>query len=195
MMQALGRNPIAEHLSEKNVICSKHFYPEGICRGGNRIQLRSNAVPKLYLRKKYNIIQQGSSRVLQEMPHNRIRSEESPQEIAGSMDDMEVLFIDDKENTAGYTISCTAESSPISFTTSSTDSPGSLKRSREDTSTDSEGNKGEIKMARREIKIRHNYSAPPKLLRQLKNANVKKTLAQKKLKMAKVKVRRLKIEL
>ncbi|KAG5863221.1 hypothetical protein JTB14_028160 [Gonioctena quinquepunctata] len=46
-MQALGRNPIAEHLSEKNVICSKHFYPEDICRGGNRIQLRSNAVPKL----------------------------------------------------------------------------------------------------------------------------------------------------
>ncbi|KAG5875754.1 hypothetical protein JTB14_022463 [Gonioctena quinquepunctata] len=79
------------------------------------------------------------------MPHNRITSKESPQEIAGSMDDMEVLFIDDKENTAGYTISCTAES-----------------------------------------------ASPSKLLRQLKNANLKKTLAQKKLKMAKVKVRRLK---
>ncbi|KAG5863449.1 hypothetical protein JTB14_021798 [Gonioctena quinquepunctata] len=80
-MQALGRNPIAEHLSEKNVICSKHFYPEDIYRGGNRIQLRSNAVPKLYLRKKYNIIQQGSSRVLQEMLHNRITSKESPQKV------------------------------------------------------------------------------------------------------------------
>ncbi|KAG5894724.1 hypothetical protein JTB14_006143 [Gonioctena quinquepunctata] len=39
-MQALGRNPIAENLSEKNVICSKHFYPEDICRGGNRIQFK-----------------------------------------------------------------------------------------------------------------------------------------------------------
>ncbi|KAG5866329.1 hypothetical protein JTB14_022043 [Gonioctena quinquepunctata] len=45
------------------------------------------------------------------MPHNRITSKESPQEIAGGMDDLEVHFIDDKENTAGYTFSCTAESS------------------------------------------------------------------------------------
>ncbi|KAG5871759.1 hypothetical protein JTB14_023443 [Gonioctena quinquepunctata] len=47
--------------------------------------------------------------------------------------------------------------SPWSITTSSTDSPRSFKRSHEDTSTDSEGNKGQIKRARREIKIRHNY--------------------------------------
>ncbi|KAG5884973.1 hypothetical protein JTB14_000365 [Gonioctena quinquepunctata] len=61
------------------------------------------------------------------------------------------------------------------------------KRSREDTSTVSEGNKGETKKL--DERLKYNYSAsPPKLLWKVKYANVKKKLAQKKLKMMKVKV-------
>ncbi|KAG5887257.1 hypothetical protein JTB14_003825 [Gonioctena quinquepunctata] len=51
-MQALGRNPIAEHLSEKNVICSKHFYPEDICRGGNRNPIKIECSSKTVFAKK-----------------------------------------------------------------------------------------------------------------------------------------------
>ncbi|KAG5863364.1 hypothetical protein JTB14_037861 [Gonioctena quinquepunctata] len=102
-----------------------------------------------------------------------------------------VLWCESKGKIPGVHYFC----SPWSITTSSTDSPRSFKRSHEDTSTDSEGNKGQIKRARREIKIRHNYSASPSnLLRKLKHANVRTTLAQKKVKVMKVKVDRLKKE-
>ncbi|KAG5873065.1 hypothetical protein JTB14_007702 [Gonioctena quinquepunctata] len=53
---------ITEHLSKKNVICSKHFSEEDLCREGKRIHLGPNAVPKLYWRRNDNILQQGRQR-------------------------------------------------------------------------------------------------------------------------------------
>ncbi|KAG5862941.1 hypothetical protein JTB14_008034 [Gonioctena quinquepunctata] len=130
---------------------------------------------------------------------NLLQHPPRPQQIGVEIDNVEVLFVDNKENSSGGGhVSCTptveiGEGLPWSITTSSTDSPRSFKRSHEDTSTDSEGNKGQMKRARREIKIRHNYSASPSnLLRKLKHANVRTTLAQKKVKVMKVKVDRLK---
>ncbi|KAG5862646.1 hypothetical protein JTB14_004915 [Gonioctena quinquepunctata] len=199
-MRALGRDPTVEHSSEKNVICSKHFSPEDLYTKGQRMFLKLNAVPRFFLRRN-DQISALQDRTLREMQsfENLLQHPPQPQQIGVEIDNVEVLFVDNKGNSSGGVhVSCTptveiGEGSPWSITTSSMDSPRSFKRSHGDTSTDSKGNRGQMKRARREIKIRHNYSASPSnLLRKLKHANVRTTLAQKKVKVMKVKVDRLK---
>ncbi|KAG5867143.1 hypothetical protein JTB14_011349 [Gonioctena quinquepunctata] len=165
-MRALGRDLTVEHLSEKNVICSTHFSPEDVYTKGQIMFLKPNAVPRFFLRRNDQISAQDSLsvctfRTLREMQsfENLLQHPPQPQQ----QHNVEVLFVDNKENSSGGVhVSCNptveiGEGSPWSITTSSTDSPRTFNGSHEDTSTDSEGNKGQIKRARREIKIRHNY--------------------------------------